>query len=148
MSLWSLHPFFVKSLIKKFHHEAKTAWAFASWPVFPQTLIRYFSQSKLFPLSENFGWIHLQYRVYIAFSDDVTSAKLVFRNNETAAILVSQNNGMAVMLVFQIKPVGDELFFLSKCFPCSNKLLHSCWPFNWETLYSRRICPLDFSILF
>ena len=110
MSLWSLHPFFVKSLIKKFHREAKTVWAFASRPVFPQILIRYSSQSKLFPLSENFGWIHLQYRVYRAFSDDVTSAILVFRNYETAAILASQNNGMAVMLVFQINPVGDELF--------------------------------------
>ena len=110
MSLWSLHPFFVKSLIKKFHHEAKTVWAFANWPVFPQKLIRYSSQSKLFPLSEDFGWIHLQYRVYRAFSDDVTSAILVFRNYETAAILASQDNGMAVMLVFQINLVGDELF--------------------------------------
>lgn len=56
-------------------------------------------KSKIFTLYENFGWIHLQYRVCRAFSDDVTSA-----------ILASQNNGMAVMFVFQINPVGDELF--------------------------------------
>ena len=67
-------------------------------------------KSKIFTLYENFGWIHLQYRVCRAFSDDVTSAILVFRNYETAAILASQNNGMAVMFVFQINPVGDELF--------------------------------------
>ena len=136
---------------KKFHHEAKTVWAFASLPVFTETLIRYSSQSKLFPLSEDFGWIHLQHRVYRAFCDDVTSAILVFRNYETAAILASQNNGMAVVLVFQINLVGDELFSLSKCFSCSINLPHSFWPFNWKrsiaVAFARWIFPFCFNLI-